>query len=141
MIDKLQIPQNLHEIIEEEGQWQDDSLYPILITVMDFEYKGVDIIGFEMEFPSSEELGKVNELIENLGIEMDGYRWEFIIRQYIQSKNSELEENIYSDSELENCVLWVKSKEDFLELIKLVLQIAEGPQEVNDIIQNMSRKI
>ena len=131
---KINIPGNINQILEEEGIWEDESFDPIIVTVMESEYKGKDVIGFQMEFPAWEKLGDINQLLEEQHIELDGDEWENLIRKYVKTKNSKLEKTMHGDSEGETCVLWTESKEEFEEMMNLIFELIDTPVEIKDLM-------
>ena len=133
-MNKIEIPDSINQILEDEGIWEDESFDPIIVTVMESVYKGKDVIGFQMEFPAWEKLGKINQLLEVKEKRLDGYEWENLIRKYIKIKGSKLEAAIHGDSEGETCVLWTETKGEFEAMMKLIFELIDAPVEINDLV-------
>ena len=131
---ELSIPKNINQILEEDGIWENEKFEPILISVMESEYKGKDVIGFQMEFSAWEELGLINQNLKRKEKELDGDEWETLIRKYIKSKNSILENSIHGDSESETCVLWTETKEEFEEMMNMIFELIDSPNDLNSYI-------
>lgn len=49
-IEELDIPENLAEILEEEGYWEDETFEPIILTVEEVSYKGKDMLSYQAAF-------------------------------------------------------------------------------------------
>jgi hypothetical protein len=130
MLNTLNLPQNLSHILREEGVWEDESFAPILITVEETVYKGKDILGYQMEFPSWENLGQISDLFESKKIILNGYEWHSLILEFVKSKNRKLVNKIHDDSESETCVLWTKSEKDFVEMMTYIFELINNPPEI-----------
>ncbi len=123
-IEDFTIPENLMEILGEEEYWEDESFDPILITVEETEYDGMEMISYTAEF---EVLDKYEDI--------DGDEWEELIRIYIDEKAPDLLEIVMGDSESATCVIWTNNELDFRKILGLMIELIENKKEVKRIIK------
>mgnify|MGYP006168850701 FL=1 len=122
-IDEI-IPNNVNQIVNENGIWENSVLTPLYLSAFEVNYKGENMFSYQVEFHCNDKLGKVNQLLEKNEIELDGYGWEMFIRKFLKEKNDKFENRVIGDSEAETCVLWVKNVDDYKVLIKNLLSFS-----------------
>ncbi|MBL7809039.1 MAG: hypothetical protein JNN28_14565 [Saprospiraceae bacterium] len=120
----LEIPDNLIEILEEEGYWEDDTFDPVVITIEEIFYKEEAMMSYQAAFD-------VLDTYE----EIDGDEWEELIKNFIEEKEPGLEQRIKGDSESSTCVLWTNNEADFRLMLKCILALLEDDNEINRIIK------
>lgn len=134
-INQLKFPDNLAEIIEEDGIWEDDSFEPFLITAVEAEFKGHDVISYQVEFSPELDLEEQNEILRKYNFETDGYAWEGLIREYVEIKEPAFQKMIIGDSESDTCVLWTANQYDFRKLLNYVQEVISKTEEVIKFIK------
>ncbi|HYV90220.1 MAG TPA: Imm51 family immunity protein [Chitinophagales bacterium] len=134
-LEHLKIPNNLTQVLEEEGMWEDETFAPVHITVMESEFKGKNVIGFQLEFSPHENFNEINEVMEENGIEVDGYNWEGLIRKFLKKKDKKFEAKVIGDSEGETCVLWTQTEEDFRRLLGFTIEFISNPDNAMAILR------
>jgi hypothetical protein len=117
------IPENIAELLDadEGGIWEDDSWYPILLSMMkDTMYRGRPILlAWQIEFePANPGFEEANEKLAALGMDTDGYGWAKLIQRaaekYLPEMAMELQ---FGDTEESACVVWVESEDMCRQLI------------------------
>lgn len=130
----LNIPSKLSKVLEEEGLWESEEFDPLLLTIMEAEHKGKDIISYQVEFSADDELGPINQVLANHQLEPDGDEWEALIRKFIKARNAGLESKIYGDSDGETCVLWTKKQPDFEKLMALLFEWIDASDDAQQYL-------
>lgn len=128
------VPKNIQsKIARNEGYWEDDRWAPIQLTAMtDTEFEGREIpIAWQIEFdPSDDEFEAVNEQLEELEIEPDGYGWGNHIQKTIQQRNPTLAKRLHlTDCETDTCVIWVESAEDCRIIMETVWNMIHSDED------------
>jgi hypothetical protein len=118
-VESLKFPGNLMMILKDEGFWEDDSFDPILITVEEVHYKGLDKISYEASF------GLLDAFAD-----MDGFEWEDVVRAYVKEKNPFLESRMIGESEEDVCVFWTDDPDNFRIMLGLMQELINDPDTV-----------
>lgn len=125
----LNIPPKLSKVLEEEGIWESEEFDPLLLTIMEAEHNGKDIISYQVEFSADDELGPINQVLVNHQLKPDGDEWEALFRKFLKARNAGLESKVYGDSESETCVLWTKKRRHFEKLMALLFEWIDAPED------------
>jgi hypothetical protein len=134
-ISQLKFPKNLRHIVDEEGVWETEAFEPIIITVMEFEHIGQDVLGYQLEFdPFEKEMEPINQLMMDRGIDPDGNEWEGLIQRFVRSRDRVLGESLNGDSETSTCVLWTHTEDEFRRLLTLTISLLENPALAKDYL-------
>ncbi len=117
---EFKIPVDIPSIIAKHGYWEDDSFVPFTITIEEVQYKGKDMMSYQVQFEPFEEY----ETIRN------GIEWEEIIIEYIKKKDPELLQNLFGDSESSATVIWTNDETHFLKILNRIDELLKNPKEV-----------
>jgi Immunity protein 51 len=134
-IDELVFPQNLALLMDRDGIWGDDSFEPIKIMVIEAEIEGDDIMCYQLEIVAGDAFEEIEAIMDENGIDADGYGWEDTIREYIHRIDPILENKIESDSEEATCVLWVPDEANFRKLLGHVLDLTGSLSAVKRVFE------
>jgi hypothetical protein len=121
-------PQDIAKALADgDGFWEDERWWPILLTAMSgTEHQGREIpVAWQIEFdPSEDDFEAANAMLEELGVEPDGYGWGKYIQKTIQKGNPALAKRLYiTDCETDTCVIWVESEEDCRVLLEATYKL------------------
>lgn len=116
----LKIPSNLIHILSDEGFWEDESFDPILVSIEEIHHKGKDKICYEASFGFMEDYE-----------DMDGYRWEDTIRNYIKATNPLIEPKILGEPEEDTCVMWTDDVDNFRIMLDAMIQVTNNKELVD----------
>lgn len=72
--------------------------------------------------------------------EIDGDKWEEIIKVYIEENEPELNKEIHGDSESSTCVLWTNNEIKFKRLLLRIIELLENELEVNRIVNELASR-
>jgi hypothetical protein len=134
-ISQLKFPKNLRRIVEEEGIWETEVFDPLIISVMEFEHIGQDVLGYQMEFePFGKVFEPINQLMVDRGIDPDGTEWEELIHRFVRSRDRALSDGLNRDSETSTCVLWTHSEDEVRRLLSLTMSLLENPALAKDYL-------
>lgn len=128
-ISNLRIPENLFKILEEEEYWEEESFEPLMITVEEIQYRGEDMISYQVTFEVLEEYKDIN-----------GDEWEELIRIYIEEKEPELVKYIQGDSERSTCVIWTNSESSFKKILGRMIELISSEDEVKKILEKKASR-
>ncbi len=128
-ISNLRIPENLFKILEEEEYWEEESFEPLMITVEEIQYRGEDMISYQVTFEVLEEYKDIN-----------GDEWEELIRIYIEEKEPELVKYIQGDSERSTCVIWTNSESSFKKILGWMIELISSEDEVKKILEKKASR-
>ena len=105
------IPENISEILDQEGSWSDTSQEPIIITIERLEDRPNKVIRYQVEFEGDDRL--------------NGLKWEEKIRSLIKKDDKVLESQIFGNSTTKSCVLWIIERDKFELFVRMVKTIID----------------
>ncbi len=117
----FKIPENINELLQNNDEmWKYDDFSPFNITISNGFHKGKARTRYQIDFCPYEEFDKLNQHIEGLGFEADGYGWTDYMLEYISETAPALSKVVFEDSETETCVLYVEEAKYFVPLLTKV---------------------
>ncbi|MTB53873.1 hypothetical protein [Lewinella sp. W8] len=75
-VEEFAFPQDLESIVRQEGYWEDESFEPLIIVVDQVQYKGEEMLSYQVQFDLFRESGG-----------MDGNQWEDMFRNKSMKQN------------------------------------------------------
>lgn len=121
----LNLPSNLHRVLEEEGGWESEEFLPFFINVdlVEGESEDGDLL-FSFQFsPSSQEFERLNSIVSSKGFDENGYGWTEFLMNGIEKLDQDLVSDLEVDPEAENCSIVTTSKSSFEKLLFYLTKI------------------
>ena len=115
------MPADLAVIVAEDGEWEDPSWDPILLTVVgDTRHEGRNIpIAWQMSlWPSDLFFRAMAPLLADKGEKPDGKGWSNFLRAALAVRAPGLTARLHDDSDASTCVIWVETEADGRLLIE-----------------------
>lgn len=109
------MPAGLDAIIEDDGEWEDPSWDPLLLTIIgDTRHEGRLIArAWQLTlWPGDPFFASLNKGLKTQGIKPDGPGWAEVLRAGIADSDPRLAARLHDDSEPEACVLWTETEAD-----------------------------
>lgn len=119
----FKIPENLETLLQtdESEMWECDDFTPFNIIISNVLHKGVEAIHYQVDFsPSDEEFDELNQHIEGIGFDADGYGWTDYMLEYISDSKPTMLPFVFEDSESATCVLYVSEAQYFEPLLTMI---------------------
>ena len=116
------MPGDLAEIIEEDGEWEDPSWDPLLLTVVgDTRHEGRLIKrAWQLSlWPGDVFFTPFNAALKAKGGKADGHAWSDVIIEDIGRRAPDLASRLHDDSDTATCVIWVESEADGRAMMEL----------------------
>jgi hypothetical protein len=117
------MPGDLAEIIEEDGEWEDPSWDPLLLTVVgDTRHEGRLIKrAWQLSlWPGDAFFEPLNAALKARGEKADGHAWSDLIHEEIARRAPALLPKLHDDSDAATCVIWVETEADGRTLMETV---------------------
>lgn len=133
--DALVFPKNLAEILERDGEWEDDTFEPIHVSVIASVVDGADVTCHQLAIEAGEDFEEIEELMADHDVEPTGDGWESMIRKHLRQVDPTLEAKVRGDSESSTCVLWVADQDAFRELLGHVLDLTGSVRAVKRVLK------
>ena len=121
----LNLPSNLHRVLEEEGEWESEEFLPFFINVdlVDGESEDGDLL-FSFQFsPSIQEFEGLNKIISSRGFDENGYGWTEFLMNEIERLDQCLIEDLGVDPEGETCSIVTTSRGSFEKLLSYLTKV------------------
>ncbi|NQX41276.1 Immunity protein 51 [Pedobacter steynii] len=115
----LNLPSDLHRILEEEGEWESEEFLPFFINVdlVEGESEDGDLL-FSFQFsPSSQEFERLNSIVSSKGFDENGYGWTEFLMNEIEKLDQDLVGDLEVDPEAETCSIVTTSRGSFEKLL------------------------
>jgi hypothetical protein len=115
----LNLPSNLHRVLEEDGEWESEEFSPFFINVdlVEGESEDGDLL-FSFQFsPSSPEFEELNKTISSRGFDENGYGWTEFLMNEIEKLDKHLIKDLDVDPEAETCSIVTTSRGSFEKLL------------------------
>ncbi|HEX8425068.1 Imm51 family immunity protein [Hymenobacter sp.] len=130
-LNKLRLPKSLPRILAEESMWEEDTYAPFHVSIHD--HTGEVLYEVYLAPTNEPELLELNAELAQAGFEVNGYGWEKAIRALLAKKAPHFNEQVQSDSDTEACVLYTTTEADFRQLLDLLWELVENPQEIKTL--------
>ena len=117
------LPADLATIVAEDGEWEDPSWDPILLTVIgDTRAEGRVIpIAWQLSlWPDDMFFRVLNTSVFAKGEKADGHAWSTLLQSALATRLPALAARLHDDSDVSTCVLWVETEPDGRSLIEAV---------------------
>lgn len=134
-IDQLVFPKNLAKVLEDDGIWSDDTFDPIGVHVIEGEVDGEDVVCYQLEFAAVDSFPEIEAIMEASDMDVSGYDWEDLIREYIHNIDPIFENKLESDSEGETCVIWTRDEASLRKLLGHVLDFVADPKTAKRLLE------
>ena len=108
------MPPDLATIIADDGEWEDPTWDPLLLTVVgDTRHEGRDIaMAWQLSlWPDDAPPALQAEVAASFG-RADGHGWASWLLAAIEARAPQLVARVHDDSEEATCVLWVETEAD-----------------------------
>lgn len=116
------MPEDLATLVSDDGEWEDPSFDPLLLTVIgDTRFEGRLIpLAWQLSlWPSDVFFKDLAPGLRAQGIVPDGSGWSDVLHQAVASRDAALAERLHDDSDAATCVLWVETEADGKALMEI----------------------
>jgi hypothetical protein len=123
------MPPDLKSIIADDGEWEDPSWDPLLLTVVgDTRHEGRLIpLAWQVSFwPADVYFKDLNAAMRGKGEKPDGHAWAAVIQAEIEAREPALAAKLHDDSDAATCVLWVETEPDGKILMEAAWRFLHG---------------
>ena len=121
----LNLPSNIHRVLEEEGEWESEEFTPFFINadLVDGESEEGDIL-FSFQFsPGSHDFAVLNKIVSAKGFDENGYGWTEFLMQEIEKMDQHLVGGLNVDPEAETCSIVTTSRSSFEKLLSHLTKV------------------
>ncbi|MFN1218763.1 Imm51 family immunity protein [Chryseobacterium kwangjuense] len=122
---ELLLPDDIFEIVQEEGFWETDEYAPFFIEInfVEGDTEEGDFL-FSVQFdPGSSEFEQSNIFISSRGYEQNGYGWAEFLATELQRCSPQTFESLEFDPEAETCSIATVSKDAFHIMLECLQNI------------------
>ena len=115
------MPTDLATIVAEDGEWEDPSWDPLLLTVVGntrFEGRLIPLAWQLSLWPDDLFCTTLNAAMRAKGESPDGHAWSAVIQAELATDTPALADRVHDDSDASTCVLWVESEADGKAMIE-----------------------
>jgi hypothetical protein len=131
------MPPDLATIVAEDGEWEDPSWDPLLLTVVGntrFEGRLIPLAWQLSLWPADVFCKNLNAAMRAKGELPDGHAWSGVIQAELETAAPDLAAKLHDDSDASTCVLWVETEADGKALIEAAWQFLNRLKAAHDTV-------
>ncbi len=108
------LPPNLATIVAEDGEWEDPSWDPLLLTVVGHtRLDGRDIpLAWQLSLWPDDAPAALQSRVASVSVRLDGHDWASWLLGELTTREPGLATRVHDDSDAATCVLWVETEAD-----------------------------